>query len=221
MVYTPTTDASFALIATLLVNGEEQPGGLVIVRAPGPTSRSLHIEPVPAETRAGSAQPQQLLPSSKPAAKKLRAEGSSRAVGKAKEREVYAATRAEPEVDKDVRQMQLETDTLRRRSQAAEQAANSLNTDIEFPPRTPRPPNSGSRRNIDITEPIAAQETPQIEKNKMMRGETGHRRRSSVSRGKRVSSSYETTGVICEWHVTLFVFVVSPTASTVRTHLPV
>ncbi len=110
---------------------------------------------------------------------------------------MYATTRAEPEVDEDVRQMQSETDTLRQRSQAA---ASSMNTDVEFPARTPRKPNSSSRRNIDTTEPIALQETPQIEKNKAMRGESGHRRRSSVSRGKRVSSSYEATGVICEWH---------------------
>ena len=173
----------------------------MIVRAPAPTNRSLHIEPVPPESRSLSVQPQPLLQPSKPPSKKLRAEGSSRAIGKAKERDVYATTRAEPEVDEDVRQMQSETDTLRRRSQAAEQAANSLNADVDFPARTPRKPNSTSRRNIDTTEPIAQAETPQIEKNKMMRGETGHRRRSSVSRGKRVSSSYEATGVICEWHL--------------------
>ncbi|RPD59709.1 hypothetical protein L227DRAFT_586562 [Lentinus tigrinus ALCF2SS1-6] len=186
-----------------VLNGEEQPGGLVIVRAPAPTNRSLHIEPVP-ESRASSVQPQTLLQPSKPPSKKLRAEGSSRAVGKAKERDVYAATRAEPEVDEDVRQMQSEADTLRRRSQAAEQAANS-NANLEFPARTPRKPNSTSRRNIDMTEPIAQAETPQIEKNKMMRGETGHRRRSSVSRGKRVSSSYEATGVISHPHTSVSV----------------
>ncbi|KAI0707056.1 Mis12-Mtw1 protein family-domain-containing protein [Earliella scabrosa] len=188
------------------LNGEEQPGGLVIVRAPGPASRSLHIEPVPSESRSASVQPQTLLPPSKPPSKKLRADGSSRAVGKAKEREVYTTNRAEPEVDEDVRQMQSETDTLRRRSQAAaEQAAGSLGADVQFPPRTPRPPNSSSRRNVDTTEPIAQRETPQIEKNKMMRGETGHRRRSSVSRGKRVSSSYEATGVISHPHTSVSV----------------
>ncbi|RDX56966.1 hypothetical protein OH76DRAFT_1491402 [Lentinus brumalis] len=187
------------------LNGEEQPGGLVIVRAPAPTNRSLHIEPVPPESRASSVQPQTLLQPSKPPSKKLRAEGSSRAVGKAKERDVYATTRAEPEVDEDVRQMQSETDTLRRRSQAAGQVASSMNSDVEFPARTPRKPNSSSRRDIDITEPIALQETPQIEKNKAMRGESGHRRRSSVSRGKRVSSSYEATGVISHPHTSVSV----------------
>ncbi len=126
---------------------------------------------------------------------------------------MYATTRAEPEVDEDVRQMQSETDTLRRRSQAAGQTANSMNTDVEFPARTPRKPSS--RRNIDITEPIALQETPQIEKNKAMRGESGHRRRSSVSRGKRVSSSYEATGVICEWHIP-FVHVGPRTKTTIQ-----
>ena len=175
------------------VNGEEQPGGLVIVRAPAPSSRTLHIEPLPPETRAPS-RPPSVPPPSKPPAKKLRADGSSRSVGKSKDRDVYAAPRAEPEVDEDVRQMQSETDTLRRRSQAA----GSLNgaADVQFPPRTP------GRRTVDTTEPLAQAETPQIEKNKAMRGEgsagSGHRRRSSVSRGKRISSSYEATGVICE-----------------------
>ncbi|KAI0749291.1 Mis12-Mtw1 protein family-domain-containing protein [Daedaleopsis nitida] len=186
------------------LNGEEQPGGLVIVRASGPT-RSLQIEPVPSDSRGSSVQPQPLL-SSKPPSKKLRAEGSSRAVGKAKQRDVYATSRAEPEVDEDVRQMQSETDSLRRRSQAAGLAAGSMNGDVGFPPRTPRAPgSSSSKRNLDTTEPVAARETPQIEKNKMMRGETGHRRRSSVSRGKRVSSSYEATGVISHPHTSVSV----------------
>ncbi|TBU55459.1 Mis12-Mtw1 protein family-domain-containing protein [Dichomitus squalens] len=195
------------------LNGEEQPGGLVIVRAPAPTKNSLHIEPVPAEPRAPSrqpsAQPQSLSQpqpqSSRPAAKKLRADGSSRAVGKAKDRDVYATTRADPEVDEDVRQMQSETDTLRRKSQAAEQAASSLNADVQFPPRTPRLPSSSSRRDVDTVAPLAQQETPQIEKNKVMRGETGHRRRSSISRGKRASSSYEATGVISHPHTSVSV----------------
>ncbi|PIL35324.1 hypothetical protein GSI_02049 [Ganoderma sinense ZZ0214-1] len=193
------------------LNGEEQPGGLVIVRAPAPTKSSLHIEPVPAEPRAPSRQPsaqpqsQSQSQQSRPAAKKLRADGSVRAVGKAKDREVYAATRADPEVDEDVRQMQSEADTLRRKSQAAEQAAGSLNTDVQFPPRTPRAPGSSSRRDVDTVAPLAQQETPQIEKNKAMRGETGHRRRSSVSRGKRASSSYEATGIISHPHTSVSV----------------
>ena len=189
------------------VNGEEQPGGLVIVRAPAPSSRSLHIEPLPAEPRASSRPPsvQPQPQPSKPPSKKLRADGSSRSVSKPKDRDVYAPARPDPEVDEDVRQMQSETDTLKRRSQAAaEQAASS--SDVQFPPRTP---NVNSRRNIDTLEPIAQAETPQIEKNKAMRGETGHRRRSSVSRGKRISSSYETTGVICELHVS-FGFTLGP-----------
>lgn len=187
------------------VNGEEQPGGLVIVRAPSQANRTLHIEPLPAEPRAASRQPSvqpQASQSTKPAAKKLRADGSSRAVGKAKDRDVYATTRADPEVDEDVRQMQSEADTLRRRSQAAEQVASAASGAFDFPARTPRPATT-SRRNIDTVMPVAQQETPQIEKNKLMRGETGHRRRSSVSRGKRISSSYEATGVICEWHIPL------------------
>ncbi|KAI0366174.1 hypothetical protein BV20DRAFT_952953 [Pilatotrama ljubarskyi] len=187
------------------LNGEEQPGGLVIVRAPAPANRTLQIEPLPSESRATSCQPSVQPQPSKPPSKKLRADGSSRAVGKAKDRDVYATTRAEPELEEDVRQMQSETDTLRRRSQAAEQVAGTVSGDFEFPPRSSRPPGSSSRRNIDTVVPIAQQETPQIEKNKIMRGETGHRRRSSVSRGKRISSSFETTGVISHPHTSVSV----------------
>ncbi|KAH9847254.1 Mis12-Mtw1 protein family-domain-containing protein [Lenzites betulinus] len=189
------------------LNGEEQPGGLVIVRAPGPANRTLHIEPVPTESRAPSRQPSvqsQPQHSTKPPSKKMRADGPSRAVGKAKERDVYAATRADPEVDEDVRQMQSEADTLRRRSQAAEQVAAAVSADFDFPARTLRPPTT-SRRNIDTVVPIADQETPKIEKNKIMRGDTGHRRKSSVSRGKRISSSFETTGVISHPHTSVSV----------------
>ncbi|EIW57165.1 uncharacterized protein TRAVEDRAFT_149392 [Trametes versicolor FP-101664 SS1] len=189
------------------INGEEQPGGLVIVRAPSQANRTLHIEPLPAEPRAASRQPSvqpQASQSTKPAAKKLRADGSSRAVGKSKDRDVYATTRADPEVDEDVRQMQSEADTLRRRSQAAEQVASAASGAFDFPARTPRPATT-SRRNIDTVMPVAQQETPQIEKNKLMRGETGHRRRSSVSRGKRISSSYEATGVISHPHTSVSV----------------
>ncbi|KAI0635540.1 Mis12-Mtw1 protein family-domain-containing protein [Trametes polyzona] len=189
------------------LNGEEPPGGLVIVRAPAPGNRTLQIEPLPAESRAASRQPSvqpQASQSTKPPSKKLRADGSSRTVGKAKERDVYATTRADPEVDEDVRQMQSETDTLRRRSQAAERAAGSASGDVEFPARSSRPPTT-PRRDIDTVVPLADQETPQIQRNKVMRGETGHRRRSSVNRGKRISSSFETTGVISHPHTSVFV----------------
>ena len=212
-------NASTVLTTVVIpVNGEEQPGGLVIVRAPAPSKHSLHIEPLPAEPRAPSrppsTQPQPSL--SKPPSKKLRADGSSRSVARTKDRDVYTTTRADPEVDEDVRQMQSEADTLRRKSQAAEQAAGSLSSDVQFPPRTPRAANSSSRRDVDTMAPLTQQETPQIEKNKIMRGETGHRRRSSISRGKRASSSYETTGVICEWHVPLLLSVRPP----IRMHGP-
>ncbi|CDO71813.1 hypothetical protein BN946_scf184939.g37 [Trametes cinnabarina] len=191
------------------LNGEEQPGGLVIVRAQAPANRTFQIEPVPSESRAQSRQPSVQPPasqSSKPPFKKLRVDGSSRAVGKAKYRDITASTRAEPEVEEDVRQMQSESDTLRRRSQAAEQVASGAAAGgFQFPPRTSRPPGSTSRHDIDTIMPIAQQETPQIEKNKIMRGDTGHRRRSSVSRGKRISSSYETTGVISHPHTSVSV----------------
>lgn len=103
-----------------------------------------------------------------------------------------------------MRQRQSAADTLRRRSQAAKQVASAASGAFDSPARTPRPATT-SRRNIDIVMPVAQRETPQIEKNELMRGETGprRRRRSSVSRGKRIGCSYEATGVICEWHMPL------------------
>ena len=73
---------------------------------------------------------------------------------------------------------------------------------------------------MDITTPLPEEDTPRIERNKQLRSgamaaivngrgrepeerttttpsRTGHRRKSSVSgRGKRVSSSFEATGII-------------------------
>ncbi|KAL6298336.1 Mis12-Mtw1 protein family-domain-containing protein [Sparassis latifolia] len=199
------------------LNGEEQPGGLVIVRAPSARPRSaqggetLQVESVPqsrASSRPPSAPPHQRSTgeSSKPPAKKFRADGtasSTRVVSKSKDREVFTSNRAEPEVDEDVRLMQSETDTLRRRSQAAEQSAGSLNNNVQFlPSKSPRPPSN--QRVHDTSLPLPQQETPRIERNRFMRGEEpNHRRKRSLSRGKRISSSYENTGVISHPHTSV------------------
>ncbi|EMD31504.1 hypothetical protein CERSUDRAFT_100359 [Gelatoporia subvermispora B] len=206
-------------------NGEEQPGGLVIVRAPSarpasvqptsqPNGHSLRPDlPQPrATSRPPSVAPSNRPPDlSKPPSKKFKAADvstSGRTVGKGKDRNVYTSTRADPEVDEDVRQMQSETDTLRRKSQAAENAVGNLNSDIQFPPpklplhRQPHLPPSNHRVH-DASHPLPLQETPQIERNKMMREGGHHRRRSSLSRGKRISSSYEATGVIAQPHTSV------------------
>ncbi|KAF8273815.1 Mis12-Mtw1 protein family-domain-containing protein [Lactarius quietus] len=81
-------------------------------------------------------------------------------------------------VEADVRRMQIETEALRRTT---------------HPSRDP-----GS----DAFLPLAPRETPQIEQNRAMRGEGSRtpRRASMTSRGKRLSNSFERTGVITQPH---------------------
>lgn len=146
-----------------------------------------------------------------PPAKKYKADTDSVVAkgAKGKERETLASNRTEPEVDEDVRQMQSEADSLRRQSRAAESAI-AVNPAFQIPPpstngrsnKSSRPPPSQSRGRAisrETSQPIPQQETPQIERNKMMRADPGHtRRKSSLTRGKRISSSYVNTGVISE-----------------------
>ncbi|KAG6374429.1 Mis12-Mtw1 protein family-domain-containing protein [Boletus reticuloceps] len=206
--------------------GEVQPGGLVIVRAPvqraisplNPPSSSS--QPLPATTSQPPSRPpsshSQPLPStsnsiapgpSKPLSKKFRAD-SSRAPTSAKSREVLATTREEPELDEDIRQMESETDHLRSRSRAKEAAHPSF----QLPPTASTP----SRRHPpDALQPLPESETPQIERNKLMREgpsiprtpqtpATSHSRRTSMSmRGKRISNSFENTGVISQPHASV------------------
>ncbi|TFY50902.1 hypothetical protein EVG20_g11265, partial [Dentipellis fragilis] len=118
---------------------------------------------------------------------------------KGRDRDVPATARPDREVDEDVRQMETEADDLRRQSRAHPSSDTSK-------------PHSSSQY-TDTILPLAPRETPQIEKNKAMRGESsqpsgsggaggpggGHRRRSSLSmRGKRTSTSFATTGIISE-----------------------
>ncbi|KAH9924106.1 Mis12-Mtw1 protein family-domain-containing protein [Amylocystis lapponica] len=193
------------------LNGEEQPGGLVIVRAPSarPWSAqgndSVHLEaPSQTQTRAPSRPPStQLQPAIAETSKHPR---RTRSAAKGKDREIYASTRADPELEEDVRLMQTETESLRRKSQAsAQKSAGVLEPGFQFPPikpHTKQQPSLPSQRVRDTSLPVPMQETPQIERNKVMR-EGGHRRKSSLSRGKRISTSFETTGVISQPHTSV------------------
>ncbi|KAI0052344.1 hypothetical protein FA95DRAFT_1553684 [Auriscalpium vulgare] len=134
-----------------LVNGEEQPSGLVILRsAPSRPPSALGNKPP-----SSSQQPQastSRAPSLQPPAKKFKSSSTS-----------------------------------------VDQPHASTSQD-----RSARQPS-----HVDAQMPLAPRETPQIEKNKQMRGEgsNGHSRRSSVSmRGKRMSTSFENTGVIVQPH---------------------
>ncbi|KAH8112630.1 Mis12-Mtw1 protein family-domain-containing protein [Phellopilus nigrolimitatus] len=178
---------------------------------------------------------------------------------KGKDRDVSAEGGGEREVEEDVRQMNTEADDLRDRSRAsmASMTPAALRVDFQFPPSNPPNPSAGKSRVRQLQEqagaapvnggafgtpppqtardtmmPIVEQETPQIKKNKLFRGESmqrpapidfgkppsnvsgsgpsseessGHsRRRSSLSmRGKRSSSSFESTGIITRPHTSV------------------
>ncbi|KAG1835148.1 Mis12-Mtw1 protein family-domain-containing protein [Suillus variegatus] len=202
--------------------GEEQPGGLVIVRAPisrptTPQNNHSSSQPSTTTTQAPSRLPSSLsqpIPSSsiagpsKPPAKRFKAD-SSRAPTSAKPRDVPSSTREEPELDEDIRQMESETVHLRQRSRAKD----AIDSSFKFPPSTPK--HTSQRYPSDALHPLPDSETPQIERNKLLREGVSlpprtpqrtpqHSRRTSMSaRGKRISTSFENTGVITQPHATV------------------
>lgn len=110
--------------------------------------------------------------------------------------------REEPELDEDIRQMESETVHLRQRSRAKD----AIDSSFKFPPSTPK--HTSQRYPSDALHPLPDSETPQIERNKLLREGVPlpprtpqrtpqHSRRTSMSaRGKRISTSFENTGVI-------------------------
>ncbi|KII85269.1 hypothetical protein PLICRDRAFT_146108 [Plicaturopsis crispa FD-325 SS-3] len=205
------------------LNGETVAGGLRITRAPPSRPHSPHSshtpqpEPTRAPSRPPSSQSNRPLPSlaapgpSEPPTKKLRAESSgpkSRVVGKGKDRAVSASARDDQEVDEDVRQMQSETDTLRRKSRAAEASATNSSGSSSINPAFQFPSAPAKAKHADALELLPEHDTPQMARNKVLRSENTaqhtHARRSSISgRGKRISSTYETTGVISQPHTSV------------------
>ncbi|PCH39348.1 hypothetical protein WOLCODRAFT_141197 [Wolfiporia cocos MD-104 SS10] len=200
------------------LNGEEQPGGLVIVRAPSARPWDAQgNDTVPPESQpratsrppsSHSQRPHPTEPSNQPA-KKFRADGSTtsaRQLAKGKDRALPPSIQEEPEIDEDVRQMQTEADALRRKSQAAANSVGTLDQALHFPPprgsRQQHGPPSQQRVH-DAAMPLPLSESPAIERNRFMREGSNHRRKRSLSRGKRISSSYETTGVISYPHTSV------------------
>ena len=86
------------------------------------------------------------------------------------------------EVEHDVRAMEDETDHLRRNSRAhttIESSLLSTNPALQF----------GSNA------------TPKLKRNKELRKSFNVPRKSSSGRGKRISSSFQATGVLCEFYI--------------------
>ena len=162
----------------------------------------------------------------KPAAKKFKADSQTqprpRAKSKAatRDRVAYSTAYDDSEVEKDVRAMEDEADHLRRNSRAHTTIDSSLlarESGAHFLPPSNTSRSKGKARVIDTTVEVPESETPQIERNKQLRQEAmdaynnrlrtpqangknqTHRRKSSVGRGKRTSTSFATTGVISEF----------------------
>ncbi|KAL0953316.1 hypothetical protein HGRIS_004563 [Hohenbuehelia grisea] len=163
-----------------LLNGEEQPSGLLIVRAP-PSSQdrsapnglaTTQTKPPP---RPSSAQAHRIPSSSSSGAgpsqqptKKFRA-GSVplQSNPRIRDKRDYAASIAEdPNVEEAVRAMDDEADHLRRQSRAH---SSHIDPGIQFPPSTPANGNRRGKNRADTLVAVPDRETPQLEKNKSLR----------------------------------------------------
>jgi kinetochore protein Mis13/DSN1 len=163
-------------------------------------------------------------PSSQPSKKfKAAASSSSRprnpkSNSASRDRVAYSGAYDDQEVEKDVRAMEDEVDNLRRHSRAH----TTINASL-LPSNGSR--SKGKEKMADIIIPVPTDDSPQIERNKQLRqgamdaitgsrGRSaqvnpndlgrGQRRKSSVGRGKRQSTSFETTGVISKFYVHFF-----------------
>lgn len=221
----------------LLVHHEEAPSGLLIVRAQD--SQPANHADAQSQPRFASQPPTGLL-SHQPPSKKFKADSQPSAQkppSQTRTRQRATDTVASDlEVEKDVRAMDDEADKLRRLSRARTVIDPTLlssqaNVPFSSRPETPGVSRKGKSKAVEISMPLPEQETPRIQRNKQLRsnamaaianGRTPetpsttpnrHRRKSSVSgRGKRVSTSFEATGVISKlfsvrwwiWFVLLF-----------------
>ena len=219
----------------IIVNHEEAPNNLLIVRAQDTQSQPKnHAHAVP---RSSSQPPTNPSLPQRPPSKKFKA--GSQPPDRPK---VTSHTRAptdnnvgsDVEVEKDVRAMDDEADKLRRLSRARTIIDPSLlasQANVQFQSR-PETAGSSSRKGkskvVDMTVPLPDEETPIIQRNKQMRAgamagitngrsrevsetprttPSRHRRKGSVSgRGKRVSSSFEVTGNISKYFIAEFWF---------------
>ncbi|KAF8910480.1 Mis12-Mtw1 protein family-domain-containing protein [Gymnopilus junonius] len=211
------------------LNNEEGPGGLLVVRA----TESQPAQSQPATTNHVDLPPRfasqpPIAGPSKPPSKKFRADseapaqprGNSKSKLATNDNAAHSPAYDDSEVEKDVRAMEDEADHLRRHSRAHTTIDSSL---LVRPDSGDTSRSKGKTRIVDTIVPVPDSETPQLERNKQMRSgamaaiqngrgrtleqdgnHTGHRRKSSVGgRGKRISTSFEMTGVITQPHNTV------------------
>lgn len=97
--------------------------------------------------------------------------------------------------------MESETEQLRRKSRVSEETVGFA--DPPFPLQAVGTQRRMTPGYADTTQPVNVYETPKQNRNKTLReyGSVNGRRSSSGLRGKRVSTSYETMGIIGALHL--------------------
>jgi len=180
----------------VLNGGEEETGGLVIVRAASSTDNTSSQEPPsflpPSRSRSLSVSNQL----SGPPLKRFKSLASVPSSSSRKPLSSSHSVRDERDAEEDVRRMESEADQLRRKSRASEDTVGFAN-----PPFPLHAAGTSRRANpgyTDTTQPVNVHETPKQNRNKSLRenGSANGRRSSAGSRGKRISNSYETSGII-------------------------
>lgn len=180
----------------VLNGGDEEAGSLVIVRAASSTDKTSSQEPpsIQPPSRSRSLSVSSQAPA--PPLKRLKTLASVPSSSTRKPLTSSQSIRDEREADEDVRQMESEADQLRRKSRASEDTVGFA--DPPFPLQAASSKRKSTPGYTDTTQAIDVHETPKQNRNKSLReyGGANGRRNSSGQRGKRVSTSYETTGII-------------------------
>lgn len=184
----------------VLNGGDEETSGLVVVRAASSTDKTSSQEPPsfqpPSRSRSLSVSSQ----APGPPLKRFKSLAPVPASSSRKPPSSSQSIRDEREAEEDVRRMESEADQLRQKSRASEDTVGFAN------PPFPLQAASAKRRTTpgytDIEQAINIHETPKQNRNKNLRenGSVNGRRSSSGSRGKRISTSYETSGIIGSLH---------------------
>lgn len=181
----------------VLNGGDEEAGGLVIVRAASSTDQTSSQEPAsiqpPSRSRSLSVSSQ----AQGPPPKRLKSLASVPSSSSRKPLSSSQSIRDERDAEEDVRRMESEADQLRRKSRASEDIAGFANP--PFPLQASGTKKKTTPGYTDTTQPVNVHETLKQNRNKGLResGGVNGRRSSNGSRGKRISTSYEASGIIC------------------------
>lgn len=176
--------------------GNGEAGSLVIVQAGSSTDKTSSQEPPsiqhPSRSRSQSVSSQ----TKGPPLRRFKSLATASPFSNHKPPASSQSIRDEREVDDDVRRMESETEQLRRKSRASAETVGFA--DPPFPLQVVGTQRRTTPGYTDTTQPVNVNETPKQNRKKNLRehGSVNGRRSSSGLRGKRASTSYETTGII-------------------------